>query len=178
MLVGSDGDQCVQASLVNGIDRLGYRDEALEVARRSKVPRVRDFRDLSSWIQENLGRYQISTQKDKRKYEWDDVRTAEEGVWLVNLIGTDEINHVVCNDSSTKQILDGEEKYPMAFNDESIKCCVGDRIAIKKIAVRKLVRKPVSKRKRSSSTVEKKEVKEVEVIEISDDEIEVIDLCD
>ena len=98
--------------------------------------------------------------------------------WLVNLIGTYGIRHVVCIDSSTKQILDGDEKYPMAFSDESIKCCVGDCTAIKKMDIRKLVRKPVSKRKLSSSTVEKKEVKEVEVIEISHDEFEFIHLCD
>ena len=106
------------------------------------------------------------------------MRSAKEGVWFVNLIGPEGIEHVVCIDSSTKQILDGEEKYAMAFSDESSKCCVGDRIANNKINVRKLVRKPVSKRKHSSSTVDKKEVKEVEVIEISDNEIEVIDLCD
>ena len=69
MLVESDGDQCIQASQVNSIERLGYKDEALEVARKSKVLSVCHFRDLSSWIQENIGRYQISTQKDKRKYE-------------------------------------------------------------------------------------------------------------
>ena len=72
------------------------------------------------------------------------MRNANEGVWLVNLIGTEGINHVVCIDSSTKKILDGEGKYPMAFNEESIKCCVSDLIAIKKINVRKLVRKPLS----------------------------------
>ena len=40
VIVGSPGDQCFLASLVNGIDPLGFEDQALSVARNYKVSRV------------------------------------------------------------------------------------------------------------------------------------------
>ena len=103
---------------MNGIDRLGFEEEALGVARSYKVSRVRNFHDLSKWIQANISRYQISKEKNKEYYSWEKMMTQKKEVFLVNLIGTQGINLVVFVDMGKRNILGGEEKYPMLLNEE------------------------------------------------------------
>ena len=80
----------------------------------------------------------------------------KKGVFIVNLISTQGINHPMSVDMGKRHSLDGDEEYPMVLNEESVKCCVGDGISMKKTTVRKLKRKPESI-KRSSSGREHKE---------------------
>lgn len=49
-------------------------------------------------------------------------------VMLVNLIGSGGINHVVFVDARPEQrvIYDSMERHPIALNEESLHCCIGD----------------------------------------------------
>ena len=149
MLMGCEDNQCAKTALVNGIDLLGQEDEAMIVAHNLEVPKVRDIRDLCSWIQASLGRYQLSEKEttvdgSKNLYNIERMGQINEGIWIVNQFGTHSVNHVICIDMYQKLIFDGYEEFPMVYTREALACCVGDESEMisSRTRARRLTRKP------------------------------------
>lgn len=157
MLAGSTSNECVQVSVANGLYRLGEWDIALNVLHLQDHLYIRDLQDVSSWLHNNFPKCRLDYRMNGEELTFNRMVSIGAGIWLVNLIGSRRINHVVAVDLDAQEILDGVENYPMYFSLDALEACVGDGSELQHIYVRRLRRRDEGlKRSRSKPRIRNK----------------------
>ena len=136
--VGSKTHSCAEASLLNGIYALCGYEDALEIAwaieSSGEEAIVMHLQKLGFLLQDYGGgthrcelrkvkQYQKAKEKGMDGFEW--LLNHSEGVYIVRMVGTEGLHHIVCVDSrSDKRIIrDNEENYPIRLSTTSLRLC-------------------------------------------------------
>lgn len=139
--------RCVLASIVNGADCLKGRNAAIQAAdivMGESVPgRLFPNLDASGNVVRRLGpglsyRKVKASQMPSDRLRW--LANLENSVWIVRLVGNNEVDHSVVIDGNRKLVIDSSEQFPMRLSVEALKLCGGEGVGQLRVAqVKQLV---------------------------------------
>lgn len=153
----SQADLCSLAALMNSIAwRYGIK-EAENASENLYNPGTRDLAAINGWMQRQSGFSQFSLQKVESDHlcsgneEGDPIlnwlMNQSNGIFLVRIMGTNGVDHMISIDIEDRVILDCMEKRPMVLSEKAVKLCVGDENVFTYCReVRKLRKLPTARR--------------------------------
>ena len=163
----SGGSKCVVLSLLNALwvlpatdDRINHRDTAENIYNRHGLQTFRSLHRAADFLNRNYSQYRLEKaikvkKNDRPVYDLDFVANLRQGVFLVKLNGTDNVNHCVTVDANAGLIYDGNESNTLHLSAKALKLCLGtDSHLVDIEEVYELKQMPIGrrrKRKRSNA---------------------------
>ena len=115
-----EGSHCIMLSILNALwvlpvtdARVDHQDAANELYRRRGLQPIRSLHRAADFLNRNNSRYRLENAmkakgNDRTAYDLDFVASLRQGVFLVKLTGTGNVNHCITVDGNTGLIHDAE----------------------------------------------------------------------
>lgn len=115
---------CLQASLINGVERVAGEGYVKSGMMTTELPALLNFAEASQWLRQNSGAVSLVPIKREllgtEEISWAAKQTS--GVFLMRLRARN-FDHVICIDADKQQILDAVEPCPLKLSEEAIRSC-------------------------------------------------------